>query len=115
RVIESVVGLVRVAMQGVSHLPGWMLRWYYTENRLRRLMDIDVRPRGGQLDFHLGELPNVEMNLRLCNFAPLSLTLKQVTIEIWGMAGQPLVLKWSERSKIEAQSFQDIYVRDMQA
>ena len=93
--------------------PAFLIRWYWTEDRLRSRIIIDVRPRGDALEFRGGEQPKVAIYLRVWNMAPFTIEIDRLQVSIWGSGYgevcQPL--QYSQRTKVPPTGVADVFVR----
>lgn len=88
-------------------------RLYFTEARLNRFIDIDVRPRDALLNFNVGTPSRVETRLRIINFSVLPLTVEQIKVEIWGL-GNTVEIALTDHVMVKPSSFEECYVKGLQ-
>jgi hypothetical protein len=65
-------GLLKLAFKW---LPSWMLRWYYSKDKLSKLVYVDIQPRGQSTVVDLGPCASVRMWLQLINLSPFPIEL----------------------------------------
>ncbi len=91
--------------------PAILVRWYWTESRLRRYVSIDVRPRGRPLELSGGDPSSVDLYLRLWNALPYALEIEhaEASVRCNGELCQPLTI--SRRIKVPPISAVDVRLR----
>lgn len=97
----------------LNYVPGWMFRWYYTQQRLNSIIRIDVRPRGDQLSFWVDRNPHATLYLQIVNHSPFNLTLEHLKAEVW-CDGRLGTMKYTERKAIGRNATAEVFVEDMQ-
>ena len=75
--------LIGPALRLLGRLPGWLLREYFTPDRMSTLLRLDVRPRGDQLVLYGGDVPHVRLCFRVENRAPFAVELDRLKIEVY--------------------------------
>ncbi len=87
-VLEFVAGFV----------PGLLLRRHYTESRLSRLVEVDLRATNPVVITNQTVLPEANVYLRVTNFLPFEVTIVQGMIDVW--LGQPMAKQIALRHPI---------------
>ena len=106
--------LIKTILDWIFHVaPAFLIRWYWTEDRLQRRVIIDVRPRGDAREFRGGEQPEVQIFLRVWNMAPFFIEVDRLKVDIWcsgcGEVCQPL--QDIQKRKVPPAGFADILMR----
>ncbi len=70
--IQSVWLLLRL-------VPGFLLRWYFTRERLAQLIYIDIRPRYDPVVVDLGQTANFTLYLQAINLSPFCVELDRAS------------------------------------
>lgn len=64
-------------------LPGFLLQWYFTRERLAQLIYIDVRPRHDSVVVDLGPTASFTLYLQAINLSPFSVELDRANFRFW--------------------------------
>lgn len=76
-----------IPIQGVWRLlrwlPGFLLRRYFTGERLAQLIYVDVRPRHESAAVDLGQTASFRLNLQIINLSPFSVELDRANFRFW--------------------------------
>ena len=108
--------LIPVASQALkallSWLPSFLLRWYYTPERLAQLIYVDVQPRNEAIRVNLGPAADFQVALQIINLSPFTVELDRAKIELQcGTA--PLEASNLERRKVQAGEIVSVYFRQV--
>jgi hypothetical protein len=82
-----------------SWLPGFLLRWYYTPQKLAQLIYIDLVPRNDSAFLNLGPAASFQVVMQVINLSPLPVVLERSVIRL-SCGSAPL-----EATNIERQTF----------
>ncbi|NMF98783.1 hypothetical protein GPA27_15475 [Aromatoleum toluolicum] len=70
-------------------LPGFLLRQYFTQEKLAQLIYLDLRPRHNSATVDLGESASFSLYLLAINLSPFSVELDRAGFRCW-IGGAPL-------------------------
>jgi len=74
--IQGLWGLIR-------RLPSFFLRWYFTSEKLGRLIYVDLRPRHDSAVINLGQGANFRVYLQAINLSPFPVELDRASFRFW--------------------------------
>ncbi|MES1983220.1 MAG: hypothetical protein V4443_12205 [Pseudomonadota bacterium] len=100
-----------IPIQGVwlllRRLPGFLLKRYFTQERLAQLIYVDVRPRHDSAEVHLGQTAYFNLYLQVINLSPFSVELDRASFRFWFGGGtlDALILKKQTISSGELTTF----------
>jgi hypothetical protein len=80
--IESTIpiqGLWRI----IRWLPGFLLRWYFTKEKMARLIYVDIAPRHDSAVVDLSQTASFTLNLQAINLSPFSVELDRANFSFW--------------------------------
>ena len=76
-----------IPIQGVWRflrwLPGYLVRWYYTREKLAKLIYVDVRPRHDSVVVNLGQAASFTLYLQAINLSPFAVELDRANFRFW--------------------------------
>lgn len=78
-VIPIASGLLKSLL---SWLPGFLLRWYYTPERLAKLVYVDLMPRQDSAFLNLGPAANFQIIMQVINLCPFPVVLERSVIRL---------------------------------
>jgi len=64
-------------------LPGFLLRWYFTPEKLAQLIYIDMRPRHDSAVMDLGQSASFRLCLQAINLSPFPVELDRANFRFW--------------------------------
>jgi hypothetical protein len=64
-------------------LPGFLLRWYFTQEKLAQFIYIDLRPRHNSAVVDLGESASFSLYLMAINLSPFPVELDRASFRFW--------------------------------
>lgn len=64
-------------------LPGFLLRWYYTPQKLAGLIYVDMRPRHDSATVDLGQAASFSLWLQAINLSPFPVELDRASFRFW--------------------------------
>ncbi|SRR5258706_7706745 len=106
--IEEVA--VSLGWKMMSWLPGFILRRCVTKRSLVEKTQIDVRPRGSQVQLVGGDIPEATIWLRIDNRGHFPIELDRLTAELW-LAGRTVQFFYLDRVTISAGKPCELYVK----
>ncbi len=111
---SNMEALWKTVLDWVFHiLPAFLIRWYWTEERLRSKIILDIRPRGDALDFRGGERSEIAVYIRVWNMAPFQVEVDRLEVAVSGSGlgevCQPL--RYIQKTTVPPAAFADIFVR----
>ena len=92
----------------LSWAPAFLLRWYYTPERLSRLVYIDVQPRNQSVYLNLAPAADFRVAMQVINLSPFTIELDRARIEL-SCGTIPLEATNLERRRIEAGEVAAVY------
>lgn len=81
------LGVLRAVWGLFSRMFPWAVRWYYTDDRLRTMVAVDVRSNNGVVLTRHSALPELSLWLQVTNHSPFEITLDRIAADVW--FGQP--------------------------
>jgi hypothetical protein len=81
------MAIENIPIQGIWRLlrwlPGFLLRRYFTRERLAQLIYVDVRPRHDSAVVDLGQTASFTLYLQTINLSPFSVELDRASFRFW--------------------------------
>lgn len=74
--IQGLWGLLR-------RLPGFLLRWHFTPEKLAQLIYVDIRPRHDSAVVDLGQVASFTLYIQAINLSPFSVELDRANFRFW--------------------------------
>lgn len=66
----------------LRHVPGVLLRWYFTPQRMAGLIYIDVQPRNESVRVDLGDYATMNAYLQIINLLPFEVEVDRATLKL---------------------------------
>ena len=92
-------------------LPNFMLRRYYTEQRLADLIYFDFMPRSESALVNLGQAPSVRLNLQVINLSPFEVELDRANLKFC-IGGASVSMAILNRQKIKAVELTSLFLEE---
>jgi hypothetical protein len=89
-------------------LPAFLLRWYYTTDRLSRLVYVDLQPRNQSVYLNLAPAAEFRIAMQVINLSPFTIEIDRARIEL-SCGTSPLEATNVERRRIEAGEIAAVY------
>ena len=67
----------------VRKIPAFLVRWYFTRERLAQLIYVDLYPRNESARINLGAAPSVNLHIQVINLSPFTIELDRATFRLW--------------------------------
>ena len=90
-------------------LPNFMLRRYYTEQRLADLIYFDFMPRSEPAWVNLGQAPSVRLNLQMINLSPFEVELDRANLRFC-IGGACINMPVLNRKKIKSAEISSLFL-----
>jgi len=96
-------------MRFLSYVIPFILRWYYTSEKLAGMMRVTVNSEHDGLVVNCGELPDAKIWLEITNQSPFPIAIQTVSVDlIWGArVGRFISIA---RSEVNPYSFERLFV-----
>lgn len=108
--IESIP--VQSIWTALRWIPGALLRWYFTREKLAGLIYCDVRPRYDSVMVDLGQSPTYQVWLQVINISPFEVELDRASFRFW-CGGSILNASVLDRKVIAPGEITTIFIRDV--
>ena len=92
----------------LNWLPSFVLRWYYSPERLARLIYIDLQPRQQSAYLNLASAADFRIVMQVINLSPFPVEIDRATIRLT-CGTMPLEASNLERRKLEAGEIAYVY------
>ena len=92
-------------------LPSFVLRWYFTPEKLARLIYIDLRPRNDSAVVNLGQSASFSLCLQAINLSPFSVELDRASFRFW-CGGSTLNASILKKQVIAPGEIGDLYLNE---
>jgi hypothetical protein len=92
-------------------LPGFVLRWHFTPEKLAQLIYIDLRPRHDSALVDLGQSASFRLCLQAINLSPFSVELDRASFRFW-CGGATLNASILKKQVIAPGEIVDLYLDD---
>lgn len=109
--IESTIP-IQTIWTALRWLPGFLLQWYFTRDKMAQLIYCDLRPRHDPLTVDLGQPPTYTIWLQVINLSPFEIELDRASFQFW-CDGSILNASILERKKIAPGEITSIVIRDV--
>lgn len=77
------IPIIRGVWRLLRWLPGFLLRWYFTQEKLAQLIYVDLRPRHSSAVVDLGESTSFSLYLMAINLSPFPVELDRASFRFW--------------------------------
>lgn len=91
-------------------LPGFLLRWYFTKEKLAQLIYVDLRPRHSSAVVDLGESASFSLYLMAINFSPFPVELDRASFQLW-LGGSTMDASILKKQVIAPGEIASLYIR----
>ncbi|KXS32538.1 MAG: Uncharacterized protein AWT59_1371 [Candidatus Gallionella acididurans] len=95
----------------IRFLPGFALRWYFTPEKLAKLIYIDIRPRHDSAVVNLGQTATFTLYLQAINLSPFSVELDRASFRFW-FGGVTLNASILKKQVIAPGEIADLYLNE---
>lgn len=92
-------------------LPSFILRWYFTPEKLAQLIYIDLRPRHDSTVVNLGQSATFSLCLQVINLSPFSVELDRASFRFW-CGGSTLNASILKKKIITPGEIADLYLNE---
>lgn len=105
-----------IPIQGVwrlllRQLPSFLLRWHFSQERLARLIYVDIRPRHNSVTVDLGQTASFSLYLQTFNLSPFIVELDRASFRFC-LGGTPLKASILEKKRINPGEIAILYISE---
>lgn len=95
----------------LSFIPGVVLRYFFPESKLAEKIEISVCDDRRGIFINGGDIPSVEVNLKITNLTPFEITIERLWCETQFVGGTIGLLESTLWQTIEARTSKSIHLR----